>query len=479
MRFLILPTRFPRPESMGQGDIAVWMNWIREETDQVMKQLEEERDSRSDPDDPFNSTANGVFLPLQDPLSLPPPVQMPKRQENNSEDSEHSQNSPENVGKQNPANEVEKRNEVVTPTQGEPHEFREHSRESLDPMASIRNLHIQHRQNQRSMQELNQTNPAAPQTPRIQVNQEEANLIMFTPIVEQQVPPVIGVTGIQEHPKPQRSPRKKKNSEWTLNQKQFDHSKTQEISHILPGEHLNVFNGEESMSYLQLPVKKKEENRFCTRCGETGHGRRYCQANTWCKFCNTDTHAMQACRKYEKFVKDNPIVSSRRNTPVQVQGQRAAVNPQEPTQQPLFPNPPMQHFDPMVIPHMATNTSKLQRKECDLKEHSQKLPQNQMKEIRTSMSKQLTHQRSCQDVRMDPRYQRPPQYAEINNHRASPQTPIEVNKIGPTIQQGMIQRPVQRHTQATGGQQRGSTVPVNRQQTTSVPDLQISESRGA
>ena len=34
MRFLILPTRFPRPESMGQGDIAVWTNWIHEETDE-------------------------------------------------------------------------------------------------------------------------------------------------------------------------------------------------------------------------------------------------------------------------------------------------------------------------------------------------------------------------------------------------------------------------------------------------------------
>ena len=48
MRFLVLPTRFPRPESMGQGDIAVWTNWIREEMDEIMKQLEEERDSRSD-----------------------------------------------------------------------------------------------------------------------------------------------------------------------------------------------------------------------------------------------------------------------------------------------------------------------------------------------------------------------------------------------------------------------------------------------
>ena len=55
-------------------------------------------------------------------------------------------------------------------------------------MVSIRNLHIQQRQNQRSAQELNQTTPSAPQTPQIQVNQEEANLITFTPIVEQQMP---------------------------------------------------------------------------------------------------------------------------------------------------------------------------------------------------------------------------------------------------------------------------------------------------
>ena len=63
---------------MEQGDIAVWTNWIREETEEIMNQLEEERDSRIDPDDPVNSTANGVFLPLQEPLSLPPPVQTPK-----------------------------------------------------------------------------------------------------------------------------------------------------------------------------------------------------------------------------------------------------------------------------------------------------------------------------------------------------------------------------------------------------------------
>ena len=101
MRFLLLPTRFPRPESMEQGDVAVWTNWIHEETEEIMKQLEEERDSRSDPDDPFNGTANGFFLHLQDPLSLPPPVQTPKQHENNSENREPSQNSQEDVRRQN------------------------------------------------------------------------------------------------------------------------------------------------------------------------------------------------------------------------------------------------------------------------------------------------------------------------------------------------------------------------------------------
>ena len=65
------------------------------------------------------------------------------------------------------------------------------------------------------------------------------------------------------------------------------------------------------------------------------------------------------------------------------------------------------------------------------------------------MSTQLPHERSCQDVRMDSRYQKPPHYAEIHHYRPVPQTPIEVNEIGPIIQQGVIQRPVQRDTQST------------------------------
>ena len=89
-----------------------------------MKQLEEERDSRSDPDDPFNGTANGVFPLLQDPLSLPSPVQTPKRHENSSENREPSQNLQEDVRGQIKARRDEKINEAVTPTQGEPRNFK-------------------------------------------------------------------------------------------------------------------------------------------------------------------------------------------------------------------------------------------------------------------------------------------------------------------------------------------------------------------
>ena len=94
-----------------------------------MKQLEKEKDSRSNPDDPFNGTANGVFLPLQDPLSLPPPIQTPKQQENNSKNSEPFQNSRENVRRQTTARRDERTDKAVTPTQGEPRKFQEHSRE--------------------------------------------------------------------------------------------------------------------------------------------------------------------------------------------------------------------------------------------------------------------------------------------------------------------------------------------------------------
>ena len=56
--------------------------------------------------------------------------------------------------------------------------------------------------------------------------------------------------------------------------------------------------------------------------------------------------------------------------------------------------------------------------------------------------------------------------------------PIEINEIGPTIQQDEIQRLVQRDTQAAGALPRRSMPPMNTQQTASRPYLQIAENRG-
>ena len=131
-----------------------------------------------------------------------------------------------------------------------------------------------------------------------------------------------------------------------------------------------------------------------------------------------------------------------------------------------------------MIPQIARHSLTLQEESRESREHSRKSPQNQMKEVRSLMSKQFPHQMSCQDIHMDPRYQKPPQYADINHHRVSLQTPVEVNEIGPTIQKDIIQCPVQRHSQAAGERPRGPTVPVNVQQMTSAPILQIKESDG-
>ena len=343
MKFLLLPTHVPSPESMGQGDITVWTNWIHEESETIMKQMEEELEARGDPDDPFNGSANGIFQPLTENFTLSLLVQTPRRQVNNSESSDYSWKSPGRCNNQGNIRTVINGVPKMT-AQGKTREAREHSTDSLDPMVSIQNLHIQ--QSKDCLRNQSRVEPNTDENSSI----HECNLITFTPPHGQTTPQ--GAIAAQSESMKQRTPRERKQRIEQRAVDQVDQNKSQEISRISPNNQLNIFNTEESsVSYLQLPIKRQEE-RKCLRCGELGHLRRNCQAKTWCKFCTLE---MQACRKYANFVRDNPITSSRRTTPVlqQETGQltkmtrrrMGEVQQHQPLAQPQsFPQPPTQHF---------------------------------------------------------------------------------------------------------------------------------------
>ena len=65
MRPLGLPQRFPEPQSMRNCATSTWITWIREESNDLITAIDEEKLRMRDPDDPFNGTAGGIFDPLQ------------------------------------------------------------------------------------------------------------------------------------------------------------------------------------------------------------------------------------------------------------------------------------------------------------------------------------------------------------------------------------------------------------------------------
>ena len=149
----------------------------------------------------MNGTANGIFEPIQNNLSLPLPVQTPRQQKKDSENSESSWKSLRSGQRVSTTDTNRKINVAEIQMQGLPCELNEHSLQSLDHMRSIQNLHIQQRQNRLQNGELHQ-NP--------NVHTQQPNLIMFTPPRQHEVQEAIGTQSI---PKKQRSPKRSKRSE--------------------------------------------------------------------------------------------------------------------------------------------------------------------------------------------------------------------------------------------------------------------------
>ena len=71
MHVLPLPKNFPEPQSMRQSPVSVWIWWIREESEKIVSDLEEEIKRRNNLDDPFDGTASGVFDPLEHDTRTP------------------------------------------------------------------------------------------------------------------------------------------------------------------------------------------------------------------------------------------------------------------------------------------------------------------------------------------------------------------------------------------------------------------------
>ena len=82
MRVLHLPKNFPDPQSMRQSPVPTWIKWIREESERIVKDLEEEMKPRNDPDDPFDGTASGIFNPLEFD-TRPPLIPLPEQKGGN------------------------------------------------------------------------------------------------------------------------------------------------------------------------------------------------------------------------------------------------------------------------------------------------------------------------------------------------------------------------------------------------------------
>ena len=220
-------------------------------------------------------------------------------------------------------------------TQATRRESEEHSPDSLNPTGGSRTI-------------------TKPNTQLQQVRHEEViqvvedNLITFTPLPGGESSQENKQKQFQHEPKRQRTLRRKThNGEWNRNQRHFNQSKNQGISHISPVDQVNDYNIEEpSVSYLQLITGRAADSRFCSKCGKPGHWRKYCQATTWCRLCMSGTHSTRPCRKYMNFVKDDPIASSRRTTPEHP----AKVQPQQGASATQLFQPPTQRFQAPTVP---------------------------------------------------------------------------------------------------------------------------------
>ena len=98
-------------------------------------------------------------------------------------------------------------------------------------------------------------------------------------------------------------------------------------------------NQPDTMSYLQLPPRKFQEQRrhivnykeeedlsWCNKCGELGHIRAFCTARVYCNFCRMRSHNNKACWNQQRNERVEPFLSSRQTTPIKNAVQQGQIH---------------------------------------------------------------------------------------------------------------------------------------------------------
>ena len=325
MRTLGLPKRFPQPQNMKDSSVTTWVTWVRDESNELIAAIDKEVTKRQDPDDPFDGTASGIFLPLRHENEVPrqQEVQQVDESENRNSQKEgpledrlvdipntrpqpdpHSKAETSEAGAVSRSevqqdsrdidvihasttrqedlirqNKKEVHNEL--PTQTTTHRRIEESHtssifrepQSEDPFRTLRSFH----EKQRGERQQNNTHHT---------------LVSLHSTFEG----AVGGVGV-DHPKPQRMTKK---------HQQHDQPRTMQSQENYPRRDDQLQGLHNTTTYMTLP--NSIQNKICGRCGLMGHIKRMCKEEVYCRYCRVYTHAAAACRTY-------PVTSSRKNTP--------------------------------------------------------------------------------------------------------------------------------------------------------------------
>ena len=91
---------------MRQSPVPTWIRWIKEESERIVSDVEEEIKRRNDLDDPFDRTASGILEPLEHDTRAPLiPLPNEKKSTERKRKMEKLKSSPSNNG--TPARNIE------------------------------------------------------------------------------------------------------------------------------------------------------------------------------------------------------------------------------------------------------------------------------------------------------------------------------------------------------------------------------------